>query len=167
MDKLCKKCLKMKPLDEFYAHPQMADGHINKCKDCTKSDVRENYAAHVEYYRQYDRKRFDESGRRGACSTEASKRSSKAWSARNPEKKQAHAILDYAIKKGVIKRSNRCSECGKPGRTEGHHDDYSKPLAVQWLCKPCHAKTWKKPRYKVVQRKLGGHHKGSMLPTRA
>jgi hypothetical protein len=54
---------------------------------------------------------------------------------RNPEKYKAHQLLNYAIRMGMIKRG-KCEVCGK-SNAQGHHEDYSKPLEVVWLC-PIH-----------------------------
>lgn len=47
-------------------------------------------------------------------------------------------MLAYHIKKGTIVRPDNCQACGDEGIPHGHHDDYSKPLDVEWLCVPCH-----------------------------
>lgn len=44
MEKPCKVCHKVKPLDEFYAAPGMRDGHRNDCKSCNLAAKRERVA---------------------------------------------------------------------------------------------------------------------------
>lgn len=41
--KTCIICNIEKPLEEFYKHSQMLDGHINKCKDCSRKQAEEKY----------------------------------------------------------------------------------------------------------------------------
>lgn len=54
MEKKCFKCNKVKNLSEFYKHSQMADGHVNKCKECNKNDVRKDWYLKREEKREYD-----------------------------------------------------------------------------------------------------------------
>lgn len=49
----------------------------------------------------------------------------------------ARQKLRYHIKVGHIKKLS-CEICGSP-KVEGHHEDYSKPLKVIWLCREHHA----------------------------
>lgn len=128
--KKCFKCGLEKPISEFYKHPQMADGYLNKCKECTKRDVNNARNNRLEYYRLYDRQRYHNNGHR---------QRTKKYREKNPEKAKAHSIINNAIRDGKLKRPDRCSMCGVMDvPIEAHHSDYSKPLDVIWVCKSCH-----------------------------
>lgn len=147
--KQCKKCGETKPLTGFYAHPSMKDGLDSKCKECAKRMSRENRAANIERCREYDRARFQNDPKVRARhkryqQTDAGKKSirksTKRWRAKNKDKRAAHTILGNAVRGGRVKKPDKCTRCGSGGRIHGHHEDYSQPLSVIWLCPGCHAK---------------------------
>ena len=57
-----------------------------------------------------------------------------------PERVRAGRILKKAIASGEIVRPRFCSACEWGSKTCGHHEDYSKPLEVIWVCNSCHMK---------------------------
>ncbi len=129
--KECFKCGERKPMTEFYKHKMMKDGHLNKCKECAKKDVAEHREKNIEKIRAYDRAR----GNRQPPEYE------KEYRRRFPGKYKAHYMVSNAVRGGKMKREDKCSECGSDFRVEAHHDDYSYPLTVRWLCSACH-KQW-------------------------
>ena len=61
----------------------------------------------------------------------------KEWRERNPEKNKAQKIVFINLRNGNIVRES-CKICGNP-KSEVHHEDYSKPLEIVWLCKKHHS----------------------------
>lgn len=150
MTKKCFKCKEIKLLSEFYKHKQMKDGHLNKCKECAKIDIRKNYFKNHDYYVDYDKKRSQLPHRVEARIKYASEnkekvyQAKKRWDEKNKHKKAAHSKVQKAIIKGIIIKPDECQKCKTiSNKIEGHHRDYSKPLDVIWLCKKCHtAEHW-------------------------
>lgn len=59
------------------------------------------------------------------------------------EAKNAYRLLQRALWHRHIARPETCEQCGaRPeyDRLQGHHDDYTKPLDVRWLCRSCHGR---------------------------
>lgn len=134
--KTCFKCSRTLPLAEFYRHPQMGDGYLGKCKDCTRDDVTEHRIKNVGRIRQYDRERAELPHRVALRA-----RVVKEWRAAHPDRALAQRQLRYAVLTGRVIKPSECQRCSAvPSRIEAHHHDYTKPLDVEWLCKPCHAK---------------------------
>lgn len=53
-----------------------------------------------------------------------------------PDKYRARQAVSVAIRKGALKKQP-CERCGAT-RVHAHHEDYSNPLDVIWLCSQCH-----------------------------
>lgn len=49
----------------------------------------------------------------------------------------AHGLVSATISRGDLKPLP-CENCGSTRHVVAHHDDYSKPLDVRWLCRSCH-----------------------------
>lgn len=128
--KTCFKCGIEKSRSEFYRHPQMGDGLLGKCKDCTRADVRQHRRdpRYRDNVLAYDRSR----GNRQTQDEVNLYRDA------NPAATKARAAVGNAVRDGRLFKPDRCEHCGKADRLHGHHHDYSKPLAVVWLCVACH-----------------------------
>lgn len=60
----------------------------------------------------------------------------KEWRERNLDKVKAQRVVFVLQRSGKIKKQ-KCF-CGK-SKTEAHHENYSKPKEIVWLCKKHHS----------------------------
>ena len=88
--KKCFKCGPEKELSEFYVHKQMGDGHLNKCKDCTKNDVKVKYEENIQSEEYVEKERL-----RGRTKYEKYKYKNKI---QHPENR---STAEYLRKQGV------------------------------------------------------------------
>lgn len=115
--KQCSKCKEWKGLDQFSRHIRMKGGVRTICRRCNSNGAWEWNKNHPEI---------------------VNKRASR-WHAGNPGVRRVHYLLNKAVKAGDVIKADACEACGRDGiRLHGHHDDYSKPLEVRWLCGSCH-----------------------------
>jgi hypothetical protein len=132
--KRCNRCGLSKPTTEFIRNARMKDGLLNQCKACRqlaqskRERIRtpETRAAERQYLRDYRRR-----------NPEAKRLNNLRYQQRYPDKARAHRLLNEAVLRGEVERKP-CEVCGSTN-AQGHHDDYSKPLEVRWLCPVHHA----------------------------
>ena len=130
-EKRCSLCHLMKFIDEFYNEKRGCNGKSVKCKVChkvlNKKWKKQNPEKVREGYRRYGRNHAER-----RC------QEARTRDAKNPLRAKARRKVRYEIEMGRMVRPERCEDCSKRRRVVGHHDDYSKPLDVRWLCYPCH-----------------------------
>ena len=129
--KKCFKCGLEKEISDFYKHPQMGDGHLNKCKKCNKIDAKKSYNKKSEdsEWRESERTRGRDKDRRLYVGTQKAKPecNEKYW-AKYPEKNAARQ------KSGRLKKPFDLAEKHHWSYNEVHYCD------VIWLTKKDHLK---------------------------
>jgi ribosomal protein S27AE len=134
--KTCRSCNTEKPISEFYVHPRMRDGHLSFCKDCVCKRVSEHSKS--EYGRQVERAWLSTPKGRAK-----QYRNRKRMRGLYPEKYRARVATHNAIRDGRLAKG-LCERCGA-SKVHAHHDDYSQPLNVRWLCQKHHYELHHKP----------------------
>jgi len=150
--KTCKRCGNEKSVELFPKRHKRPGVYQNICKKCKNDkDVlrqRSNLQAKrdrsyrtydpIKKKAQYERLMSDPAQRQKAIDR------SRSYRLRNRLKAKAHEQAQYAVKMGRLVKPDACQECGQKSNVDGHHKDYSKPLEVIWLCRPCHRKQHRK-----------------------
>lgn len=128
--KRCSRCGQDKELSEFNNNRSAKDGKHHYCRICKckadseheartgrevrRASAKRSYLKHrksrQERYRNYDRN--------------------------NKDKRAAYDAVKYALQHGRLTKEP-CAICGST-RSQAHHEDYSRPLDVVWLCSQHH-----------------------------
>ena len=54
--------------------------------------------------------------------------------------KRCRYLRSNATRFGLLARPDHCEKCSCECKPQGHHENYTKPLSVEWLCRDCHIK---------------------------
>ena len=145
----CAKCGKVKSLDEFVNHKGVKQDKDYYCKPCfnekSKDWIRRNKYQHLQIARDFYWKNRDRLRSRKTKSPPIWLRENLRVKAKvrrsdplNKIKNKARDITKYATKIKLIEKRDTCQICGEKKRLTRHHNDYSKPLDIIWVCTGCH-----------------------------
>lgn len=156
MEHWCWKCKEAKPSASFRKNKTKAHGISDTCKPCM-SEIDRAYRARADVVlrqRENHRAQRISPTSRGKV-LERDKRNALKSRARFPEKALARSALKRAIDNGMITIPSECQSCGtipkkgadgRRGIHGHHHNGYSNPLDVIWVCVQCHADEHAKER---------------------
>jgi hypothetical protein len=173
--KQCSKCKEIKEISEFSRNKALKDGLCCRCKICNRQIVAEWRARHPNYlehqkkvrnarldHYQAVRRKWEKKNRKKRVQQHAAwkKANPKRWRTlqirykkNNPEKVIARHRLNRVIREQGMPKPDICSSCNEKFDNDdlhGHHEDHSRPLEVQWLCRWCHAKLHRERKEKML-----------------
>ena len=128
--KYCSSCERSLPLMEFGNNSRAKGGLEWTCKECC-GRVR----------RKWKRNNPGMKAKWDAEHKDSCRKSRRKWEHANRVKTRVYKRVKYAIENGKLVRPDECSDCGcAESNIVAHHEDYSKPFDIVWLCVRCHGK---------------------------
>lgn len=114
--KTCNRCKEIKPLEDFNNYYKGKFGKDYRCRVCAREHFSEY--SHSEKGKKYFREKYH--------------RDRKNF----PKQVIARKKVSSAVYYGTLSKYP-CEVCGDK-KSQGHHEDYDKPLEVNWLCDSHH-----------------------------
>lgn len=121
METLCRGCQKVILVTE-----SMCRRSKYRCGTCESAASKQYQQRNLEKAREWRR---DASKR---VPSEVRAERGRIYRTRYPERRRAHNAVQTALRNGSLQKQP-CVHCGELN-SHAHHDDYSKPLDVIWLC---------------------------------
>lgn len=150
--KMCSCCGLEKLARDYQKRAASRDGLTASCKACLSSrDKARESPERASARRAYQ---MSEAGKI------AHARAIKKYNERYPMRRYSRVIVGNALQNGSLVKPEICETCSSSRKIEAHHDDYTKPLNVRWLCEDCH-KEWHRhndPVYGVESDLNHEHH---------
>jgi len=138
----CKKCGLEKEIEQFPKYKAKGfSGYRHVCKICWNKKWSPIIVIHNKrYYDEkvsYRTKAIERAGKQYERERNNGTRTLnyKLYEKRYPERAKVKVLVMMAIRSGKIK-AKPCLLCGK--KPHAHHDDYSKPFDILWLCPKHH-----------------------------
>lgn len=133
MQRLCKTCQQEKPLEDFRLDARKLYGRGYQCYECSHEWGRQYRVRAGDHIRQRE-KVYAHSAKGKACYRRYRQRTPV-----DPIKRKAMTMVRQHLTR------QPCEICGEQ-RSHGHHDDYTQPLQVVWLCALHHVARHKRMR---------------------
>ncbi len=132
----CPTCERILPRSDYHSKKGTWNGIRSQCKRCHVAGATRTRDEDAKR----DRNRIMMANQRAADPEKFRARER----GRNRPTKDIKTIARRAVRTALENREiikpSACTECGEKKKLTAHHHDYTKPLAVKWLCYLCHGK---------------------------
>ncbi len=146
----CRLCKQHLPLNRFYKNTSKENGHDSVCKICDKERSKAYYYAHRNkviqrhrsYYCSHQEKIRDASREYYKLHRKQCLINDNTYDKANPEKKRCRNITQGAIRRGkiIVGDCDNCKASSNETMIHAHHEDYTQPMMIIWLCASCHSR---------------------------